>query len=104
MPFQSEATVWPFAKAQLSDQLLIGVLPVFWMAMAAPKALVFWGEIVYSTRQPTAGAEPVMVRAMVVLAVKAPEVPAIVTVAVPAAAVLLAVKVSALLPVVGLVP
>ena len=37
MPFQSELTVWPFAKAQVSDQLLMGVLPVFWIAMAPPK-------------------------------------------------------------------
>ena len=43
------------------------------------------------------------VRAIVVLAVRLPEVPLIVTVAVPAVAVLLAVNVSTLLPVVGLV-
>ena len=41
---------------------------------------------------------------MVVVAVRLPEVPVIVTVAVPAVAALLAVKVSTLDPVVGLVP
>ena len=46
----------------------------------------------------------VIVRAMVVDAVRAPEVPVMVTVYVPAAAVALAVKVSRLAPVVGLVP
>lgn len=46
----------------------------------------------------------VTVRAMVVVAVKVPEVPVIVTVDVPAEAVLLAVRVSVLLPAVGLVP
>jgi hypothetical protein len=44
------------------------------------------------------------VRAIVVLAVVLPDVPVIVTVEEPAVAVLLAVKVSTLLPVVGLVP
>ena len=43
------------------------------------------------------------VRAIVVLAVRLPEVPLIVTVAVPVVAVLLAVSESTLLPVVGLV-
>ena len=45
----------------------------------------------------------VTVKAMVVLAVRLPEVPLMVTVAAPVAAVLLAVRVSTLLPVVGLV-
>ena len=44
-----------------------------------------------------------MVKAMVVLAVRLPEVPLMVTVAEPTAAVLPAVSVSTLLPVVGLV-
>lgn len=44
------------------------------------------------------------VRASVVVAVKLPEVPVIVTVADPVVAVLLAVRVSTLVPVVGLVP
>jgi hypothetical protein len=44
------------------------------------------------------------VSAMVVVAVRVPEVPVIVTVAAPVVAVLLAVRVSTLLPVVGLVP
>jgi len=44
------------------------------------------------------------VRATVVVAVRLPEVPVIVTVADPVAAVLLAVSVSTLVPVVGLVP
>ena len=44
------------------------------------------------------------VSAMVVVAVKAPEVPVMVTVAAPVVAVPLAVSVSTLLPVVGLVP
>ena len=44
-----------------------------------------------------------MVKATVVLAVRLPEVPLIVTVAVPVAAELLAVSVSTLVPVVGLV-
>ena len=46
----------------------------------------------------------VTVSAMVVLAVVLPEVPVIVTVDVPAVAVLLAVKVNTLVLVVGLVP
>jgi hypothetical protein len=46
----------------------------------------------------------VMVRAMEVVALKVPEVPVMVTVAVPTVAVALAVNVSTLLPVVGLVP
>jgi hypothetical protein len=45
-----------------------------------------------------------MARAIVVLAVRLPEVPFIVTVAVPVGAVLLAVSVNTLVPVVGLVP
>ena len=45
-----------------------------------------------------------MVRTTVVLAVRLPEVPLMVTVAVPVAAVLLAVSVRTLAPVVGLVP
>ena len=44
------------------------------------------------------------VRAMVVVAVSAPEVPVMVTVAAPVVAVLVAVKVSTLVKVVGLVP
>jgi len=48
--------------------------------------------------------EALTVRAIVVVAVRVPEVPVIVTVAAPAVAVLLAVSVSTLLPVVGLVP
>jgi hypothetical protein len=49
------------------------------------------------------GVEVVMVSAMVVFAVVLPEVPVMVTVDEPAAAVLLAVNVSTLVPVVGLV-
>lgn len=48
--------------------------------------------------------EPVTVSKIDVLAVRLPEVPVMVTVEVPVAAELLAVKVSTLLPVVGLVP
>jgi hypothetical protein len=48
--------------------------------------------------------EALTVRAMVVVAVRVPEVPLMVTVAAPTVAVLLAVSVSTLLPVVGLVP
>ena len=48
-------------------------------------------------------AEELTVRAMVVVAVRLPEVPVMVTVDVPAVAVALAVNVSTLLPVVGLV-
>ena len=55
-----------------------------------------------SVKLPVAAA--LTVSAMVVVAVKAPEVPVMVTVAAPVVAVLLAVSVSALLPVVGLVP
>jgi hypothetical protein len=47
---------------------------------------------------------PVTVSAMVVVALRLPEVPVMVTVEVPAVAVELAVRVSTLLPVVGLVP
>jgi hypothetical protein len=46
MPFHRDATVWPLAKAQVSVQLLQAVAPVFWMEIAAPKALVFCGEVV----------------------------------------------------------
>ena len=49
MPFQSCETVWPLAKLQVRVQLVHAVVPVFWMVMAAPKALVFCGEIVYTT-------------------------------------------------------
>jgi hypothetical protein len=45
MPFQSSDTVCPLANAQVSDQLVSAVVPVFSMVMAAPKALVFCGEI-----------------------------------------------------------
>jgi hypothetical protein len=46
MPFQSDEIVCPLAKVQVSDQLVQAVVPVFSMVMAAPKALVFCGEIV----------------------------------------------------------
>jgi hypothetical protein len=46
MPFQSDETVCPLANAQVSDQLVQAVVPVFWIVMAAPKALEFCGEIV----------------------------------------------------------
>lgn len=46
----------------------------------------------------------VMVRAILVVAVREPEVPVMVTFAVPPAAVLLAVNVRTLVPLVGLVP
>jgi hypothetical protein len=46
MPFQSDETVCPFAKVQVSDQLVQAVVPVFWMVMAAPNALEFCGEVV----------------------------------------------------------
>jgi hypothetical protein len=45
MPFQRDETVCPLAKAQVNVQLLQAVAPVFWMEIAAPKALVFCGEI-----------------------------------------------------------
>jgi len=45
MPFQSCETVWPLAKVQVRVQLDKAVVPVFWMVIAAPKALVFCGEI-----------------------------------------------------------
>jgi hypothetical protein len=47
MPFQSDEIVCPLAKAQVSDQLVIAVVPVFWIVMAAPNALEFCGCIVY---------------------------------------------------------
>jgi hypothetical protein len=50
------------------------------------------------------GVEEITVSAMVVVAVVLPEVPVMVTVANPAVAVLVAVKVSTLVEVVGLVP
>jgi hypothetical protein len=50
------------------------------------------------------GVEETTVSAMVVLAVMVPEVPVMVTVASPAVAVLVAVNVSTLVEVVGLVP
>jgi len=46
MPFQSCETVCPLANVHVSFQLAQDVVPVFWMVMAAPKALVFCGEIV----------------------------------------------------------
>jgi hypothetical protein len=46
MPFQSDETVCPLAKAHVSVQLVQDVVPVFWMVMAAPNALLFCGEIV----------------------------------------------------------
>jgi hypothetical protein len=33
--------VCPLANAQVSDQLDQAVVPVFWMVMAAPKAVLF---------------------------------------------------------------
>jgi hypothetical protein len=41
MPFQRDEIVCPLAKAQVSDQLVMAVVPVFSMVMLAPKALVF---------------------------------------------------------------
>jgi len=41
MPFQSDETVCPLAKAQVSVQLDSAVVPVFWMVIAAPNALLF---------------------------------------------------------------
>jgi hypothetical protein len=46
MPFQRDDTVCPLAKVQVSVQLVQDVVPVFWIVMAAPKALEFCGEIV----------------------------------------------------------
>jgi hypothetical protein len=42
-PFQSDEIVCPLAKAQVSDQVVIAVVPVFWIEMVAPKALAFCG-------------------------------------------------------------
>jgi hypothetical protein len=41
MPFQRDETVCPLANVQVSVQLVRAVVPVFWMVIAAPKALVF---------------------------------------------------------------
>jgi len=46
MPFQRDATVCPLAKVHVSVQLVQEVVPVFWMVIAAPKALEFCGEVV----------------------------------------------------------
>ena len=46
MPFQSDETVCPLAKVQVSVQLVQAVVPVLSMVIAAPNALVFCGEIV----------------------------------------------------------
>jgi hypothetical protein len=46
MPFQRDATVCPLANVHVSVQLVQDVVPVFWMVMAAPKALEFCGEVV----------------------------------------------------------
>jgi hypothetical protein len=46
VPFQTCETVCPLAKAQVSVQLLRGVVPVFWMERAAPKPPDHWLEIV----------------------------------------------------------
>lgn len=43
MPFQRFETVCPLAKAQVSDQLVMAVAPVFSIVIVAPKALVFCG-------------------------------------------------------------
>jgi hypothetical protein len=45
VPFQSCEIVWPLANVQVNVQLLKAVVPVFWMAMAAPKPLGHWLEI-----------------------------------------------------------
>jgi hypothetical protein len=45
-PFQRDVIVWPLAKVQLSVQLLMAVVPVFWIVIAAPKPLVHWLLIV----------------------------------------------------------
>lgn len=76
------------------------VVLVLSMVMAPPKALELCGEIVYTMLHES---EPTK-REMVAVSVKVPEVPVTVTVAAPVVAVLLAVKVSTLLPVVGFVP
>ena len=59
--------VCPLVKLQASDQPERAVVPVFLMVMVAPKALLFCGEIVYTTLHPVeawaAGAKRVMRRA-----------------------------------------
>jgi hypothetical protein len=45
MPFQSCETVCPLANAQVSVQLVQAVVPVLLMVIAAPKSLLFCGEI-----------------------------------------------------------
>jgi hypothetical protein len=46
IPFQRDETVCPFAKVQVSVQLVQAVVPVLLMVRAAPKALELCGEIV----------------------------------------------------------
>ena len=43
MPFQSDEIVCPLAKAQVNDQLVMAVVPVFSIVTFAPNALVFCG-------------------------------------------------------------
>ena len=106
MPFQRDATVCPLANVQVSFQLVQAVVLVLAMVRAAPKAAVLCGDIVYVTLHELPDWVPVelTVSAMVVDAVSVPEVPLMVIVEVPAAAVLLATNVTTLVPVVGLVP
>ena len=41
MPFHRDETVCPFANVHVNVQLVQEVVPVFWIVMAAPKALEF---------------------------------------------------------------
>jgi len=45
LPFQIWVTVWPFAKLQVSDQLVHAVVPVLLMLNAAPNPPDHWLEI-----------------------------------------------------------
>jgi hypothetical protein len=73
------------------------------MVIAPPNAVEFCGRTVYTILHAELDAAGVMVSRIVVLAVNEPEVPVMVTVAVPTVAVLLAASASALVAVAGLV-
>jgi hypothetical protein len=49
LPFQSEDTVWPLGKDHVKVQLDQLTVPVFSIVMLAPKAVLFCGDIVYTT-------------------------------------------------------
>jgi len=93
----------PLAKVQDKVQLLQAVVPVLLMVIAPPNAVEFCGRIVYMMLHAEPDEAGVMLSRMVVLAVRVPELPLMVTIDVPTVAALLAVSISWLVAVAGLV-